>query len=92
MVEVGDIVLYRLSHADALRVVHQRMRCTYDLFGGKDVNAGDIAPMVVTTVEPEADGRILRLNGHVLLDGNDSLWVAHATFGAGDGSWMPRKQ
>lgn len=52
---------------------------------GNQVSAGDIYPMVIVRVwgsTPESC-----VNGQVLLDGNDALWVTSRSQGSGEAQW-----
>jgi len=77
---IGRIVLYILNEAD-VKSINKRRRDAEDknpgeaengvqIHVGNKVEAGDIFPMVVVRVWPRG-----LINGQVLLDGNDTLWV-----------------
>lgn len=104
---IGRIVHYRLSADNALRVTHDRV--LKGVGRGNNVNEGDVLPLIVTVTWPDeyAGGAHLAIhpegtayesafgvNGQVLLDGNDSLWVTsapqHATL-PGCWFWPPRE-
>ena len=86
---IGRIVHYKLSQQDAVQINAQRQP-TYresqpGLIGpgnkvtpvytnqGNPVSPGDIYPLLITSVWGDTEGSAV--NGQVLLDGNDSLWV-----------------
>lgn len=88
---VGRIVHYRLNTHDVSRIVARR-DARADLQQGNSTAAGDVFPMVIVRVwgnTPES-----AVNGQVLLDGYDTLWVTSVTQGDGetDGQWskLPR--
>lgn len=85
---VGRIVHYTLTSSDASRVMQRRN----DILGprGNDTRVGDVYPLIITRIwgnEPSS-----AVNGQVMLDGNDSLWVTSVTPGVGEGhyAWPPR--
>ncbi len=65
----GRLVLYRLTALDAERINDRRTRTN-----GNIAAAGDEFPMIVTRVWSEEC-----VNGQVLLDGDDPLWVSSTT-------------
>lgn len=97
---LGRIVHYTLTEADAVRVNRRRWdferhrtRDTYHDTGyvahwGAEVAAGDTYAMVVTRTFAWTNA----INGTVLLDGNDTLWVQGVLEGEKEGcwSWPPR--
>lgn len=90
---VGRIVRYKLTEDDATGI--NRRRKDADNFGARDnhtgyavhvgneVQAGDVAAMVIVRVWP--DDRLV--NGQVLLDGTDTLWVTSKLEGDRAGEW-----
>lgn len=97
---VGRIVHYRLSALDVETIRRHRAMPSTE-FGatahrGNAVSEGDIFPMLIVRVwgtSPES-----AVNGHVFLDGNDTLWVTSCTvgftgqsgtFGWPNGVWYP---
>lgn len=80
-VSVGRIVLYRITAQDAKNINKRRhdalstLRAGVEdgvqLHYGREALEGDTYPMIVTRVWSE-EGLV---NGKVLLDGNDDLWV-----------------
>ncbi len=95
-VSVGRTVHYTLTVQDADNINQLRAdsakttALVQSQFGGlpgqkhvgNAVSAGEVYPMVVTKVLGEG-----LVNGQVLLDGNDQLWVNAAGEGAGEGNW-----
>lgn len=97
----GRIVHYRLSESDAEAVMRRRVARPEgagwppgaQAHVGNHVAAGDVVPLVVVRVWPDEYGPgIPGVNGQVLLDGTDSLWVTSVREGAESGqwSWPPR--
>jgi hypothetical protein len=93
---VGRIVLYTLSEADAERINARRddaiawakehklnpEHTGKQVHIGNVARAGDVYPMIIVRVwgsTPES-----AVNGQVLLDGNDTLWVTSAVAGVGE--------
>lgn len=77
---IGRIVHYTLNQADAGTVNRQRGnlsgRC------GNQASAGDVYPMIITRAW--GDEPTSAVNGQVLLDGNDALWLTSVTVGEGE--------
>ena len=102
IITIGDIVLYRLASTDTYQINKRRQdwqiyatdpmpEIGYQAHVGNDVDAGELAPMIVTMIS-QYDGS---LNGQVMLDGNDSLWVETVERDPDDGSdidgrWAPK--
>ena len=89
------VVLYVLSEEDAADVNQQRRQAArlgkrrdgVQIHAGERAHEGDEYPMVIVRVhgdEPDAHSPV---NGQVLLDGNDTLWVRRRGVGEGPGSW-----
>ena len=88
----GRIVLYTLSkqdadaqnkrRADAQKHLqdHRENSNGVQIHVGNSLAEGDVYPMVITRVWNEDPGTV---NGQVLLDGNDLLWVTSVTPGTG---------
>lgn len=56
---------------------------------GNYANRGDVLPLHVVRVWPDECGPgKTGVNGQVLLDGNDVLWVTSVCEGDGEGQWM----
>lgn len=86
---VGRIVHYRLSFQDVQRIrQRRRLHESEEVFTGNPVEEGEVAPMLVVAVWGPTC-----VNGHVLLDGYDSLWVTSVVEGTDPGawSWPPRE-
>lgn len=91
---IGAIVHYTLSMQDAERINRRRVanqaKIANDALGyvahtGNAVAVGDVFPMVITRRwgdRPES-----KVNGQVLLDGNDTLWVTSVVVGEGVGTY-----
>ena len=93
----GRIVEYTLTAEDAEAIERRRQdaRASLDwhrqnktgavVHTGNPVKAGDTYPLVITRVwgdTPESS-----VNGQVLLDGNDTLWVTSVSQGDGERRW-----
>lgn len=88
---VGRIVHYRLTAQDADQINRRRPIGPQDGHGkvvhvGNPVSEGDVFPLIVTRVWGASEGSAV--NGQVLLDGNDSLWVTSAVEGDGPRQWF----
>ena len=87
---LGDVVLYRLTEADAADVERRRAdwraspsaRWGYQAHVGNLVCAGLLYAAVVVSVSGPSTV-ILK----VLLDGTDTLWAPSASEGTGPGTW-----
>lgn len=90
---IGRIVHYTLSEQDASAVNRRRgdanrnmtehVECPTgcQLHQGNEVREGDVYPLVITRVwgtDPTSS-----VNGQVLLDGTDNLWVTSVSVGEG---------
>ena len=103
MPTVGQIVQYRLTaenaeavnrrrrHADESRVVHQHTGTV--VHTGNPAERGDVYPMIITRVSATNADEDSAVNGQVILDGDDTLWVTNALQGSELGQWVdPRTQ
>ena len=81
---VGRIVHYRLSEVDATNVASSRARSSTH---GNTAREGDVFPMVIVRTWGDTEGAAV--NGRVLLDGPDDLWVTSRNEGTGPGTWSP---
>lgn len=90
----GDIVIYQLSEDDAKMVNDRRVDGAGHGYGwpagaqahaGNTVRAGEEYPMVVVRVWGQTG-----VNGQVLLDGSDTLWVTSVGPGDGPGQYRLR--
>lgn len=98
-ISVGRIVHYTLSAHDAELINRRRQRPSAQddppwpqgamAHVGNSVAEGDVFPLVVTRVWNQDPGTV---NGQVLLDGSDTLWVTSVTPGEGGchWAWPPR--
>jgi hypothetical protein len=83
MHQVGETVLYTLTEQDARQIAEQRPE--HKTVGNK-AEAGQVLPMTIVRcwgTTPESS-----VNGQVLLDGNDSLWVTSRSAGEGPGRFI----
>ena len=69
---IGRIVTYVLSQQDVDRINDQRAR-SEGVLRGNNVHAGDTFPMMICRVWGDTPDALV--NGRVILDGTDSLWV-----------------
>lgn len=102
---IGRVVHYKLSEQDAA-AINARRKGAQNLNGagvtlasqdlgaqihsGNAVEAGDVYPMIITRAW--GDQPTSAVNGQVLLDGNDTLWVTSVSLGLGERHfhWPPR--
>lgn len=90
---IGRIVHYTLSADDVTAINRRRSdavrnrgpiveaQAGYIAHAGNDVREGDVYPLLITRAwGGAADSAV---NGQVLLDGNDTLWVTSVTAGEG---------
>lgn len=92
--EAGDIVLYRLTAADAANINRRRQdfhekgsadsRSGFIGHFGNWVQEGEVLPAVVARVHAEAT---VTCNLRVLLDGNDVYWATSRAEGTDAGAW-----
>lgn len=95
---IGRIVLFTLNAAMASSINKRREDATahmqehrdsssgVQVHVGNPVGEGDIFPLIITRVwgtTPES-----AVNGQLLLDGNDTLWVTSAVCGEQPGQFM----
>jgi hypothetical protein len=88
---IGRIVHYTLTDHDAEQVNRRRDDATRSQIAGQNsgamvhygngVRGGEVYPLVITRVWGTGPGAAV--NGQVLLDGNDTLWVTSVTEGEG---------
>jgi hypothetical protein len=97
---VGRIVLYRLTESEAAIIRQRRQDAKVNLSQhrngatgvqihvGNSVHEGQVFPLVITAIF-NPDSPALSVNGQLLLDGNDCLWVTSRPKGdAGEfGTW-----
>lgn len=99
---IGRIVHYTLNEDDAIRINRRREHAALHMdehranangvqvHAGNPVKLGQSFPMMIVAawgITPES-----AVNGQVILDGNDCLWVTSRCVGVGPGtwSWPPR--
>lgn len=74
----------RRSDARARNAWHNALRSGAVVHSGNDVTAGDNYPLIITRVWSDTPTEETCVNGQVLLDGNDTLWVTSVQQGDGD--------
>ena len=93
---IGRIVIYKLNFDDAGEINRRRTnsKSVRERIGrerwpegaqahiGAEALVGEEFPMVIVRVNNPAD-----VNGQVLLDGNDTLWVKYVKEGPDVGAW-----
>lgn len=98
---IGRIVHYQLSEHDVEMINRRRKDATNHMADhranangvmvhvGNQVSAGDEFPLIITRVwaSREDVSEATAVNGQVLLDGSDSLWVTSVTQGDGFRHW-----
>lgn len=94
---IGRIVHYTLTEQDAANInkrrddawqhmrEHQQASSGVVVHIGNHVSAGEIYPLVITRCW--GDQEESAVNGQVLLDGADTLWVTSVHVGAGNGTF-----
>ncbi len=95
---VGRIVHYKLREDNVVAIKRRRadaraFSIAQDKTGaivhvGNPTTAGDVFPMIITrlwTDHPDEDSVV---QGQVLLDGNDNLWVTSVKQGTEPGQWF----
>jgi hypothetical protein len=94
---VGRIVHYKLTAEQADEISRRRVAKPWEpgwppgsqAHVGNPVAEGDVVAMVVVRVWPDEFGPgVDGVNGQVLLDGNDSLWVTSGQEGTEPGQWQ----
>jgi hypothetical protein len=100
MIQVGDIVHYRLTEDQEREVNRRRSDATinlpkvreakpgFQLHVGCQASADCFYPMIVVAYL-QREGALL-LSGQVLLPGNDQLWVEDVLMGKLPGEWSSR--
>lgn len=102
-ISIGRIVHYKLTEKDVEQISRRRTtgqsiakrisEGTWPLGSqahiGNPHHAGQVLPLIVIVVwpneyGPDYDG----INGQVLLDGNDTLWVTSIKEGPNNGEWQ----
>lgn len=82
----GRIVAYTLTEQDVQMVGGRRREHLGDLQGNSPA-PGEVYPLVITRVWGDHEGSAV--NGQVMLDGNDTLWVTSRVEGPDAGQWRP---
>lgn len=95
----GRTVEYTLSESDAAQVNRRRTDARNNLHDhiaradgsqvhvGNAVSVGDRYPLVITRVWGDPPTEDTCVNGQVMLDGNDTLWVTSRQQGDGECRW-----
>lgn len=95
---LGRIVHYTLNEYGAAEINRRRKDARLHLdehrsaasgvvvHTGNEVREGDVYPLVITRVWGDSEGSAV--NGQLLLDGNDTLWVTSVSEGEGPGKWF----
>lgn len=95
---IGRIVHYRLAEQDAQQInkrradalarmgEHRENSNGAAIHVGNDVRTGDVYPLVITRTWGDSEGSAV--NGQVLLDGSDTLWVTSVNEGDGLRQWF----
>lgn len=95
---IGRIVHYRLTQSDASSITKRRADARASgvaaensgaiVHHGNDPREGDIYPLAITRVWEQEPTEASAVNGQVLLDGNDTLWVTSRNQGDDLGNWF----
>lgn len=87
--QIGDVLKYKLSQSDVQRIVAQRslvMGRTTAV--GNPHMVGQVVPLIVVVIWPNEGGPLSDgVNGQLVLDGPDSLWVTSVLEGDEPGQW-----
>lgn len=96
---IGRIVQYTLAEHDALAITSRRQDAQIQSAGeqksgfvvhvGNPVHPGETYPLLITRVWDVKPSSQTAVNGQVLLDGNDTLWVTSRVQGDAVGQWKP---
>ena len=94
---IGRIVHYVLNQQDVEQIERRRVRnagrgpnwpAGAQAHVGNPVSVGERVPMIICVVWPNEHGpNFDGVNGQVILDGNDSLWITSAKEGTEPGTW-----
>ncbi len=88
MITIGRIVLYKLSENDVKRITHLRLQNNSKITGANYVTVGEEYPLISAKIWPNEYGDgIPGVNGQVILDGPDVLWVTSVKEGTENGQW-----
>lgn len=80
---IGRIVHYTLSAGDADRINRKRADGGSS---GNQATEGQVFPLFITRIWGDTPGSAV--NGQLMLDGDDTLWVTSATADEGPGHFM----
>ncbi len=95
----GRVVEYTLTASDVDQINRRRMDAAaniaagtvgntgFALHVGNSVSVGDTYPLIITWCWGATEGSAV--NGQVMLDGNDTLWVTSVTEGEGERHFRP---
>lgn len=90
---IGRILIYKISPEEAEQINRRRTEIVDWPLGaqahiGNSAQNGDEYPLVVVRVWPDEFGPgIPGVNGQLLLDGNDTLWLTSVAEGTAPGTW-----
>ena len=94
---IGRIVHFKLAEYDAIQIERRRadlrgssivaQKTGAQVHVGNPTKAGDVFPMIITSVWGEPTESSL-VQGQVFLDGNDVLWVTSVKQGTGEHEWF----
>lgn len=76
----------RRADATAKMDWHRQEKTGAQVHIGNSVSVGQVFPMIITRVWGNHPGSAV--NGQVLLDGNDTLWVTSVVEGDKEGQWF----
>ncbi len=80
---IGRIVIYKLNEWDV-----QRVKEFGDHNGNYYVSLGQEFPLIIVRVWPDEYGTgVPGVNGQVILDGRERLWITSAKEGTEPGTW-----
>lgn len=83
---VGEIVLFKLRLLDVQTIREIRMGASTTKVIGNQVEVGQAYPMVIVRVWGDSPASCV--NGHLLLDGQDTRWVTSVRHGGGEGEFL----
>ncbi len=80
---IGRIVHYRLTEQDCAAINNHRVKRNAL---GNPATPGSVYPLIITRVWGDTHGSAV--NGQVMLDGDDTLWVTSVTEGDSGRNWF----
>ena len=101
-ISIGRIILYRLTEKDieqitrrrttgasiAERIKDEKWPVGAQAHIGSPLSVGQVLPMIACVIWPHEYGTdVPGVNGQVMLDGNDTLWVTSIKEGEENGQW-----